>query len=441
MPDQSFPFPRHLSHALFERANKVIPGGVNSPVRAFRQVGGEPFFVERGEGPYIFDADGNRYIDYVLSWGPLIFGHDSALIREAVLKGLARGTSFGAPTDLEVEFAELLCETLPGIDLIRFVNSGTEATMSAIRLARAFTGRELVLKCNGCYHGHADSLLVKAGSGVATLGIAGSKGVPEEIAKRSLSVEFNDLDLLADTLREHGPENFAALIIEPVPGNMGLVVPEPGYLQGVRELCARHGIVLIFDEVMSGFRVAYGGAQEKFGITADLVTYGKVIGGGLPVGAFGGRADIMRLLAPLGPVYQAGTLSGNPLAMSAGLAAIKFLRETNPYPAFEKRAEQWREGLLAAGEKARIPLQVESCGTMLGLFFSSTPVKNYSQALATDKDRFVEFFWGMLEKGVYLAPSAFEAGFLSTAHDESIIRDTVTAAEIILKSLEHERVS
>ncbi len=423
------------SESLLERAERVIPGGVNSPVRAFRHVGGKPLFIARGEGAYVYDADGNRYLDFVGSWGPLILGHRHPAVLDALARAMERGTSFGAPTDLEVEFAELLCGLLPGIEMIRFVNSGTEATMSAIRLARAFTGRELLLKFNGCYHGHADSLLIQAGSGVATLGIAGSKGVPEDVARRSVSVEFNDLELLHKTLQEHGPERFAAVIIEPVPGNMGLVPPAPGFLEGLRELCTRFGIVLIVDEVMTGFRVGLTGACGRFGIEPDLATYGKVIGGGLPVGAFGGKQEIMRQLAPLGPVYQAGTLSGNPLAMSAGLAVINLLKSEDPYPRLESRGKHFMSELRAAAQGCGIELQSASCGSMIGFFFSPEKVTNYTEAARSDRERFNAFFWAMLDRGHYFAPSAFEAGFLSTMHDDAALGTTIDAAREVFAEL------
>ena len=423
------------SEALLDRAERVIPGGVNSPVRAFKHVGGKPLFIERGEGPYIIDVDGNRFVDYVGSWGPLILGHRHPVILDAIRSAMERGTSFGAPTDLEVEFAELLCELLPGIEMIRFVNSGTEATMSAIRLARAFTGRELLLKFNGCYHGHADSLLIQAGSGVATLGIAGSKGVPEDVAKRSVSVEFNDLPLLKRTVEDLGAHRFAAVIVEPVPGNMGLVLPEPGYLEGLREFCTEKGIVLIIDEVMTGFRVGLTGASGRFGVTPDLATYGKVIGGGLPVGAFGGKREIMSMLAPVGPVYQAGTLSGNPLAMSAGLAAIRYLIANNPYEKLEKAGKGFAQALKSAAKKRGVALQTDSCGSMIGMFFSAEPVKNYSEAAKSNRELFNSFFWEMLDRGHYFAPSAFEAGFLSVLHDDAVLSSTLAAAAEVFEEL------
>ncbi len=417
------------SEELFLRAQKVIPGGVNSPVRAFKSVGGVPRFVERGAGACFFDADNREYIDYVGSWGPLILGHGSAIVEEAVSSALERGTSFGAPTELEVLFAELLCEILPSVDLIRMVNSGTEATMSALRLARGFTKRDKVIKFNGCYHGHGDSFLVQAGSGVATCGISGSPGVPDVLAELTLSVPFNDLDILSETIKNVGSETIAAIIVEPVAGNMGLVLPKPDYLAGLRRLCDENGIVLIFDEVMTGFRVALGGAAERYGVQPDLLTYGKVIGGGLPVGAFGGRREIMEQLAPLGPVYQAGTLSGNPLAMAAGFAVVSHLKQENPYPAFEVLAKRWAEGMKSAADAASVPLVTCYCGTMLGMNFNAEPVTSFEEAAACNIEQFNRFFHLMLEEGVYLAPSAFEAGFLSTCHTESLIDRTIDAAE------------
>lgn len=413
---------------LLQRAQAVIPGGVNSPVRAFKSVGGTPRFIDRADGPYLFDADANRYIDYVLSWGPMILGHRAPVVLEAIAEAIERGTSFGAPTEEEVEFAELLCQTLPGLEMIRLVSSGTEATMSALRLARAYTKRDVILKFNGCYHGHGDSLLVKAGSGVATFGIAGSPGVPEDLVKLTVSIEFNDAELFVETVKAIGPSRIAAVIVEPVPGNMGLVLPDPSFLQCLREVCTREGIVLILDEVMSGFRVAYGGAQERFHITGDLVTYGKVIGGGLPVAAFGGRREIMQHLAPLGPVYQAGTLSGNPLAVGVGLAVLKHLRATDPFPRLSSIAAKLTSGLELAALDAGVPFRAQSCGSMIGVYFSERLPRNYSDVAASDIPRFNRFFHAMLERGVYLAPSAFEAGFLSTCHTEELIAQTLSAA-------------
>lgn len=422
--------PQSKSRELLTRAEKVIPGGVNSPVRAFKGVGGHPVFIARAEGAFLFDADGNRYIDYVASWGPLIFGHRAPQTIEALQQALERGTSFGAPTALEVEIAELIVSLVPSMEMVRMVNSGTEATMSAIRLARAFTGRDLLVKFDGCYHGHADSLLVSAGSGVATLGIPGSPGVPPEVAALTCSVPYNDLERTRALFEEKG-QRIAAVIVEPVAGNMGLVLPEPGFLAGLRELCTRFGAVLIFDEVMTGFRVALGGAQERFEVLPDLTTLGKVIGGGLPVGAFGGRREIMEQLAPAGPVYQAGTLSGNPLAMAAGYATLKELQATNPFKRLEELASRWRDGFNRLAAESGVPCAAASCGGMLGLYFTDEPVRSYADAKRSNIKRFNDFFHAMLARGVYLPPSAFEAWFLSTAHDEQIIDATLEHARAV----------
>ena len=417
-----------MSQELIARASRVIPGGVNSPVRAFKQVDLSPLFVARGSGCHLFDADGNQFIDYVGSWGPLILGHAPQAVSDALLRVIPNGTSFGAPTEAEVTFAELLTETIPPLEMVRLVSSGTEATMSAARLARGFTKRDRILKFNGCYHGHADLFLVKAGSGVATHGISGSAGVPSAATDTTLSVEFNDLALVEQSLQSVGPQTVAAIIVEPVAGNMGLVLPKPGFLQGLRDLCTQHGILLIFDEVMTGFRVGYTGASGRFGITPDLLTFGKVIGGGLPVGAFGGRRDIMEQLAPLGPVYQAGTLSGNPLAVAAGMAMLQTLATENPYPVLEERSAALAGGLQAAAAKHGIALQTASCGSMFGFFFAEQPVHSFADAQRSDIPAFKQFFKLMLERGVYLAPSAFEAGFIGVCHSEAIIEQTLAAA-------------
>jgi glutamate-1-semialdehyde 2,1-aminomutase len=409
------------SQVLFARAQKRIPGGVNSPVRAFRSVGGTPPFVVRGEGSRVWDVDGNRYIDYVCSWGPLLLGHRHPEIVRALEEALEGGTSFGMPTQREVELAEAICEALPSIEMVRLVNSGTEATMSALRLARAFTGRELVVKFEGCYHGHVDSLLVKAGSGVATLGIADTAGVPKCFADTTIALPFNSVDALAQAFKRHG-DHIAAVIVEPVAGNMGCVPPQPGFLEALRELTQRHGALLIFDEVMTGFRVAFGGAQQLYGVCADLTTLGKVIGGGLPVGAYGGRADIMSKVAPTGPVYQAGTLSGNPLAVAAGLAMLRCLKaHPEIYEQIESRTAQ-----LAAAAPAGIT--VNRIGSMITFFFTPGPVTDYASAKQSDTPRFAEFFRWMLERGVYFPPSQFEAAFVSAAHSEEDIEQTVAAA-------------
>jgi glutamate-1-semialdehyde 2,1-aminomutase len=415
----------------FRRAVEVTPGGVSSPVRAFRAVGGQPFFVARGEGCRLWDVDGNAYIDYVLSWGPLIFGHARREIVEAVREAALHGTSFGAPTSAEVELAELVRQFVPSMEMLRFVNSGTEATMSAVRLARAFTGRDLILKFEGCYHGHGDSFLVRAGSGVATLGLPNSPGVPAALSQLTLTAPFNDLEAVREVFRIHG-ERVAAVILEPVVGNAGFIPPTDGYLPGLRALADEHGSLLIFDEVMTGFRVAPGGAQERFGVRADLTTLGKVIGGGLPVGAYGGRRDIMQQVAPAGPVYQAGTLSGNPLAMAAGLAQLRLLRETDPYDLLEQRTARLVQGLLAAADTHGVPASGGNLGSMWGVFFTEGPVRSFADAAAADIDLFRRFYHGCLQQGIFFAPSAFEAGFLSVAHDDEVIDETVERAAAAL---------
>jgi glutamate-1-semialdehyde 2,1-aminomutase len=409
------------SEELFRRAQELIPGGVNSPVRAFRAVGGNPPFIARGEGSHIFDADGNEYIDYVGSWGPLLLGHRHPEILSALERALAIGTSFGAPTEQEVELAAAICDAVPSIEMVRLVNSGTEATMSAIRVARGFTGRDLIVKFEGCYHGHVDSLLVKAGSGLATLGIADTQGVPQSFADTTLALPFNSVEALEEAFRAYG-DRIAAVIVEPVVGNMGCVPPLPGYLPAMREISARHGALLIFDEVMTGFRVAFGGAQARFGIRPDLTTLGKVIGGGLPVGAYGGRRDIMSKVAPLGPVYQAGTLSGNPLAVAAGLAMLRHLK-THPeiYEQLEARAAE-----LCAAAPAGVT--VNRVGSMFTFFFTGTPVTGWESAKRCDTARFGRFFRAMLVQGIYLAPSQFEAAFVSAAHTDGDIGRTIDAA-------------
>jgi glutamate-1-semialdehyde 2,1-aminomutase len=416
------------SHDLFAEAQRRIPGGVNSPVRAFRGVGGDPVFFESAAGPYVFDADGHRYIDYVGSWGPMVLGHAHPLVIEAVADRIHKGLSFGAPTELETRMAEKVCELVPSMDLVRMVSSGTEATMSAIRLARGFTGRDKLIKFEGCYHGQSDSLLVKAGSGALTLGEPSSPGVPAALAALTLTLSYNDLDQVRDTFAKLGDE-IACVIVEPVAGNMNCIPPVPGFLEGLRELCDRHGAVLIFDEVMTGFRVARGGAQELYGVHPDLTTLGKVIGGGMPVGAFGGRREVMERIAPLGPVYQAGTLSGNPIAMAAGLKTLELLSEPGFYEALAERTAALTGGLAAIAQAAGVPLSTHQVGGMFGLFFTDKgPVTSYAQATACDLDAFKAFFHGMLERGVYLAPSAFEAGFVSAAHTEAEIAATLSAA-------------
>ena len=409
------------SEELFRRAQEIIPGGVNSPVRAYRSVGGNPPFIARGEGSRIIDVDGNAYIDYVGSWGPLLLGHRHPAILAALEGALAMGTSFGAPTAQEVELAEAISDAVPSIEMVRLVNSGTEATMSAIRLARGFTGRDLVMKFEGCYHGHVDSLLVKAGSGMATLGIADTRGVPKSFCDTTIALPFNSTGALEAAFRAHG-KSIAAVIVEPVAGNMGCVPPLPGYLERLREITAEYGALLIFDEVMTGFRVAFGGAQQRYGIRPDLTTLGKVIGGGLPVGAYGGRKEIMRQVAPCGPVYQAGTLSGNPLAVAAGLAMLRYLKaHPETYDLLETRAA----ALCAAAPEG---ITVNRVGSMFTFFFTDGPVTDYESAKRSDTARFARFFRAMLERGVYLAPSQFEAAFVSAAHTEEDIRRTAEAA-------------
>ncbi len=412
---------RCRSEALFARAQKLIPGGVNSPVRAFRSVGGTPPFISRGEGSKIYDVDGNEYIDYVLSWGPLILGHRPQIVTDALREVLDIGTSFGAPTEREVELAELIQQCVPSIEMVRLVSSGTEATMSALRVARGFTGRDLTIKFEGCYHGHVDSLLVKAGSGMATLGIADTAGVPESFAATTLALPFNSVEAVEKAFRDRG-DKIAAVIVEPVVGNMGCVPPLPGFLEALRSLTAKHGALLIFDEVMTGFRLALGGAQERFGIKPDLTTLGKIIGAGLPMAAYGGRADVMSKVAPTGPIYQAGTLSGNPLAVSAGIAMLRYLKShPEVYETVERRTAQ-----LTA--KAPSGITINRVGSMFTFFFTEGPVTDWESAKRSDTGRFKQFFHWMLDWGVYLAPSQFEAGFVSTAHSEADIAQTVAAA-------------
>jgi len=410
------------SQALFQHAQEIIPGGVNSPVRAFKSVGGQPVFIARGQGSHIFDVDGNEYIDYVGSWGPLLLGHRHPEIVQALTEALEIGTSFGAPTEREILLAEAIIRAVPSIEMVRLVNSGTEATMSAIRVARGFTGRDLVIKFEGCYHGHVDSLLVKAGSGLATLGIADTQGVPKAFADTTIALPYNSVEALEEAFRAHG-DRIAAVIVEPVVGNMGCVPPLPGYLEAMRSITERAGALLIFDEVMTGFRVAYGGAQQRFGIRPDLTTLGKVIGGGLPVGAYGGRRDIMSKVAPAGPVYQAGTLSGNPLAVAAGLAMLRHL-EAHPeiYDQLETRAAR-----LCAAAPAGVT--VNRVGSMFTFFFTDGPVTDWESAKRCDTSRFGDFFRHMLDRGVYLAPSQFEAAFLSAAHTDADIEKTIAACK------------
>ncbi len=417
------------SQDLFNRAQASIPGGVNSPVRAFNGVGGTPLFITHAEGAHTFDADGNKYIDYVGSWGPMILGHNHPEIKQAVHEAVERGLSYGAPTEAEIDMAEKVKELVPSIDSVRMVNSGTEATMSAIRLARGYTGRDKILKFEGCYHGHADSLLVKAGSGALTLGVPNSPGIPEDFAKHTLTVSFNNLDEVKAVFEKY-PEDIACIIIEPVAGNMNCIPPVEGFLEGLRDICDQYKSVLIFDEVMTGFRVALGGAQAYYNITPDLTCLGKVIGGGMPVGAFGGKKEIMDFVAPVGPVYQAGTLSGNPIAMAAGLKALELLCQPGLHDELEAKSKAICEGFQAAADKAGIPLTTNYAGGMYGFFFTDADkVTSYQQATQCDLERFKRFFHLMLEEGVYLAPSAFEAGFVCAAHDDEAIAQTIKAAE------------
>jgi glutamate-1-semialdehyde 2,1-aminomutase len=425
---------RVSSEELFARAVELMPGGVNSPVRAFRGVGGTPRFIERASGATMTDVDGRTYVDYVGSWGPMILGHADAEVIEAIAEALARGTSYGAPTALEVEMAEEIIDAVPSVEMVRMVNSGTEATMSALRLARGATGRNKIVKFEGCYHGHGDSLLVKAGSGVATLGLPDSPGVTTAVAQNTITAPFNDTAALEEVFAEHGTD-VAAVIVEPVVGNMGCVPPREGYLQALGEITKRHGSLLIFDEVMTGFRLARGGAQELYGVTPDLTTLGKIIGGGLPVGAYGGRRDIMEQIAPAGPVYQAGTLSGNPLAMTAGLATLKRLRDRAVYDRLEEAGHRLCEGMTEAAREAGVETVTNRVGSMFTTFFTDTPVYDWPTAARSDRDRYGRFFHSMLEEGVYLAPSQFEAAFIGVAHTDELLDKTIEAARKAFRSL------
>ncbi|MCH7587459.1 MAG: glutamate-1-semialdehyde 2,1-aminomutase [Chloroflexi bacterium] len=422
------------SRQLFVEAQQLLPGGVNSPVRAFGAVGGNPVFIESGQGAYLRDVDGNRYIDYVLSWGPLILGHSHKAIVQALSKALERGTSYGAPTEQETELARLVMEFMPGIEMIRFVTSGTEATMSAIRLARAFTSRDKIIKFEGCYHGHADAFLVKAGSGVATFDLPDSPGVPRAAVQDTLLARYNDLDSVHEIFKSN-PDQIAAVIVEPVAGNMGVIPPRDGFLQGLRDFTTASGALLIFDEVMTGFRVHPGGAQTLYGIEPDLTTLGKVIGGGLPVGAYGGRHEIMEMVAPIGPVYQAGTLAGNPLAMTAGIETLKLLKQSELWKTMEKNAQILHDGLRRFARRAGVPLENTRVGTMFGFFFTEGPVQDWQTARASDTKRYAAFFHRMLERGIYLAPSQFESAFVSTAHGTNEIELTLEAARESFQTL------
>ena len=422
------------SKVLFEKAKKYIPGGVNSPVRAGQSVGIDPPFISKANGCVIWDVDGNEYIDYVCSWGPMILGHAHPEIVNALEERVKLGTSYGAPTELEVEMADIIVEMVPSIEMVRMVNSGTEATMSAIRLARGYTGREKIIKFDGCYHGHADSLLVSAGSGLATLGIAGSPGVPQDLARHTISLPYNSLESVVQAFGKFGHE-IAAVIVEPVPGNMGVIIPDQAFLKGLRELTNEYGALLIFDEVISGFRVAPGGAQELYGIMPDLTCLGKIIGGGLPVGAYGGKKEIMTRMAPQGDVYQAGTLSGNPLAMAAGLTTLKILKEKSPYDELDKLGDMLFSGLKRVAEAAGVNVVINRVGSMGSFFFTDEPVTDFETAKASDENLFKKYFRSMLDQGIYLAPSPYEAAFLSTAHGEEMVRKTIECASVAFKSL------
>jgi glutamate-1-semialdehyde 2,1-aminomutase len=423
------------SKKLHQDALQIIPGGVNSPVRACRSVGADPLFIDSGDGSLIFDADGNRFIDYVGSWGPMILGHRHPSVIQAISEALKRGTSFGAPTDLEIELARLIIDAVPSVEMVRMVNSGTEACMSAIRLARGVTGRDVILKFDGCYHGHADTLLVEAGSGVATLGIPGSPGVPDAMVSHTLSLPYNDLESVTAVMQTQG-RKIAAIIVEPVAGNMGMVAPVDGFLEGLRELTKAYDALLIFDEVMTGFRVAYGGAQSLYHLLPDITCLAKIIGGGLPVGAYGGNREIMTHVAPAGPVYQAGTLSGNPLAMAAGIATLKQLNTPGFYDRINAKTEQLIIGLKEAAQRTGIPLQVNRVGSMAGAFFTDKPVKNFSDAKTCNLDRFSAYYQGMRAKGIYIAPSQYEAFFVSAAHTKEDITQTTTAAYEVLHRMQ-----
>jgi glutamate-1-semialdehyde 2,1-aminomutase len=419
---------------IFQDAQTILPGGVDSPVRAFRAVGGQPLFIDKGEGAYLFDVDGNSYIDYVLSWGPLILGHAHPQIVRALTEAIAKGTSYGAPSPLEVELARLIQNFMPGMEMLRFVNSGTEATMTALRLARAYTERSKIIKFVGCYHGHADLLLVQAGSGVATLGLPDSPGVPAATVQDTLVARYNDLSSVEKIFNEY-PQQIAAVIVEPVAGNMGVIPPAEGFLQGLRDITSQHGALLIFDEVMTGFRVHLGGAQALYKIQPDLTTLGKVIGGGLPVGAYGGRKEIMQLIAPSGPVYQAGTLSGNPLAMTAGIVTLRALQEPGVWEKLEHSVDQLSQGLKLAAQEANVAVWQNRVGTMFSLFFTDKPVSDWPSAKTSDTARFAQYFHRMLEQGIYLAPSQFEAGFMSSVHRVEEIDQTIEAARHAFKQL------
>lgn len=435
MTDNTTALRNSNSESLFNAAQQHIPGGVNSPVRAFRAVGGTPVFFERASGAYMYDADGNRYIDYVLSWGPMLLGHNHPQVMQAITHQLEKATSFGTPTELEIKLADKICSIVPGMDMVRMVNSGTEATMSAIRLARGYTGRDKIIKFEGCYHGHSDSLLVKAGSGALTLGVPSSPGVPECLADHTITLSYNDSEQVKAVFEQMG-EQIACIIVEPVVGNMNCVPPVPGFLETLRQCCSDSGALLIIDEVMTGFRISQQGAIGYYDIEADLVCLGKVIGGGMPVGAFGGKRDIMEHIAPLGPVYQAGTLSGNPVAMAAGLATLELISKPGFLAPVVKRTDYLVQGLVKRAKHAGIPMTSNNVGTMWGLFFSEEQkIINYQQVMACDTQRFAKFFHGMLQQGIYLAPASYEAGFMSAAHTDQDIELTLDAAERVLTEL------
>lgn len=416
------------SETLFKRAQHTIPGGVNSPVRAFKAVGGTPRFISHADGPYMYDVDGNQYIDYINSWGPMVLGHNNPAIKKAVVEAAEFGLSYGAPTKAEIEMAELVSSLVPSMEMVRMVNSGTEATMSAIRLARGYTNKNKLLKFEGCYHGHADSLLVKAGSGALTLGVPSSPGVPDDVAKHTLTMEFNNIASVKQAFVEHG-DDIACIIVEPVAGNMNCIPPVPGFLEGLRQICDEYGALLIFDEVMTGFRVSLGGAQARFNVLPDLTCLGKVIGGGMPVGAFGGKREILTHVAPTGPIYQAGTLSGNPIAMAAGLCALKQLSQPGFYDSIFENTQKLADGFKNMADKNGIPLSTNVAGSMFGIFFTDHKVVNYQQAIGVNQAQFNQFYHNMLAQGVYLAPASFEAGFVSKMHSNDVIEATLVAAD------------
>ena len=422
------------SKQLFEEACELIPGGVNSPVRAFKAVGDYPVFIERGEGAYLYDVDGNKYVDYICSWGPLLLGHQPEAVSKAVLEALTKGSTYGAPTAIEVEMAKKIVDAVPSVEMVRMVSSGTEATMSALRLARGYTGRNKIVKFEGCYHGHADHLLIKAGSGALTFGVPSSPGVPESIASETLTAQYNDIDSVKALFAQY-PGQIAAVIVEPIAGNMGLVLPKEGFLEGLREVTAEHGALLIFDEVISGFRASFGGAQKVYNIMPDLTCMGKIIGGGLPVGAYGGKKEIMMHVAPVGPVYQAGTLSGNPLAMAAGMAILDELAKPGVYEEIEAKTKKLVQGLQAAADKAGVKIALNQSASLFTIFFSETPVDSYQAAMTSNTEQFKVFFQAMLNQGFYLPPSQFECWFVSQAHSDEDIENTIKAAEIAFQAV------